>query len=156
GRAPHFAAYVQREALTLRALGASRSTRAAQLYTGGYQIETTFDPKVFDATVASVRAHLGAPGDPTAAAATVQPGDGAIRSLFGGLDFTTTQFDMAGRSGRQAGSSFKPFVYLAALRAGIDPRSRFDGRSGRVLPCYGKGRVQNYAGENAGGEISVD
>ncbi|MBA2608023.1 MAG: penicillin-binding protein, partial [Actinobacteria bacterium] len=153
GRAPHFVAYVEREAKTLDALGGSAETRSAQLFTGGYKIETTLEPKVFDATVASVQARLGAADDPTTAVATVKPGDGAIRSLFGGLDFATTQFDMSSLSGRQAGSSFKPFVYMAALREKIDPRSTFDGTSGRVIPCYGDKPVDNYAGEDAGGTL---
>jgi membrane peptidoglycan carboxypeptidase len=156
GFAPHFVAYVEREAKTLDALGGSPETRAAQLFTGGYRVETTLDPKTFNATVASVQARLGTPGDPIAAAATVKPGDGAIRSLFGGLDFATTQFDMSSLGGRQAGSSFKPFVYLAALRAKIDPRSTFDGTSGRVIPCYGTKPVANYAGEDASGAITVN
>src|SRR5205085_1581952 len=155
GRAPHFVAYVEREAKTLDALGGTAATRASQLFTGGYKIETTFDPKVFDATVDSVRKRLGAADDPTTAVATVKPGDGAIRSLFGGLDFAKTQFDMSSLSGRQAGSSFKPFVYMAALREGIDPRSTFDGTSGRVIPCYGKRPVDNYAGEDLGGNLNV-
>jgi penicillin-binding protein 1A len=156
GRAPHFVAFVEREAKTLNALGGSPDTRAAQLFTGGYRIETTLDPKVFDATAASVQQRLGAPGDPTTAAATVKPGDGAIRSLFGGLDFAATQFDMSSLGGRQAGSSFKPFVYMAALREKIDPRSTFDGTSGRVIPCYGDKPVSNYAGEDLGGTLTVD
>ena len=156
-RAPHFVAFVEREAKKLSALGGDKDARAAQLFTGGYTIETTLDPKVYDATVASVRARLGAAGDPTTAVATVKPGDGAIRSLFGGLDFATTQFDMASLSGRQAGSAFKPFVYLAALRDKIDPRSTFNGTSGRTIPCYGDDRpVNNYAGEDAGGVIDID
>jgi penicillin-binding protein 1A len=156
GRAPHFAAFIEREAKTLDALGASKQTRAAQLFTGGYTIETTLDPAVLDATVAAVQARLGAAGDPTTAAATVQPGDGAVRSLFGGLDFASTQFDMSSLAGRQAGSAFKPFVYMAALRNKIDPRSVFDGTSGRVIPCYGTKPVKNYAGEDAGGALTVD
>jgi membrane peptidoglycan carboxypeptidase len=156
GRAPHFVGFVEREAKTLDALGGSPETRATQLFTGGYKIETTLNPAVFDATVASVQQRLGAPGDPVTATATVAPGDGAIRSLFGGLDFASTQFDMSSRGGRQAGSSFKPFVYLAALRDKIDPRSTFDGTSGRVIPCYGDKPVNNYAGEDAGGRLTVD
>jgi membrane peptidoglycan carboxypeptidase len=158
-RAPHFVEYVKREAATLDALGSQPATRSSQLFTGGYTIETTFDPKVFDATVASVQQRLGAPGDPFTAVATVVPGDGAVRSLFGGLDFATSQFDMSSNpaSGRQAGSSFKPFVYLASLRKGIDPRSTYDGTSGRVIPCYDRSRpVTNYAGEDLGGKITLD
>jgi membrane peptidoglycan carboxypeptidase len=156
GKAPHISTYVKREALRLEALGSTPETRENQLFTGGYTIETTFDPKVFDATVASVQARLGAPEDPFTAVATVVPGDGAIRSLFGGLDFSKSQFDMSSLSGRQIGSSAKPFVYLAALRKGIDPRTTYDGTSGRVIPCYKKDPVNNYAGEDLGGAITVD
>ena len=155
-RAPHFVEYVKREAATIDALGGSPETRANRLFTGGYTIETTLDPKVYDAAVAAVQEKLGAPEDPVTASATVVPGNGAIRNLFGGLDFFKTQFDMSSVGGRQAGSSVKPFVYLAALRQGIDPRSTFDGTSGRVIECYTKDPVNNYAGEDAGGQINVD
>jgi penicillin-binding protein 1A len=155
-RAPHFVEYVKREAKGIDALGGSADTRSSRLFTGGYTVETTLDLKVLDATVAAVRDKLGQPGDPVTAAATVAPGDGAIRSLFGGLDFASTQFDMSSVGGRQAGSSFKPFVYLTALREGIDPRSTFDGTSGRVVPCYRKEPVNNYAGEDMGGKITID
>src|SRR2546423_4066219 len=45
---------------------------------------------------------------------------------------------------------------MAALRDGIDPRSVFDGTSGRVIPCYGSKPVRNYAGEDFGGAIDVN
>ena len=154
-RTPHFLEYVKREARTLDALGTDEESRSTQLFTGGYTIETTLDPKTFDAATRSVQERLGAPEDPVTAIAVIQPGDGAIRTLFGGLDFATTQFDMSSLGGRDAGSSFKPFVYLSALRKGIDPRNRYDGTSGREIPCYGQ-PVNNYAGEDAGGEINVD
>jgi len=156
GRTPHFNEFVKREGKTLDALGGTPEARQSQLFNGGYVIDTTLDPKVYDATVAAVQKQLGEPDDPFTAAATVVPGDGAIRSLFGGLDFTKTQFDMSSLGRRQPGSSYKPFVYLAALREKIDPRSQFDGTSGRVIPCYGDKPVNNYAGEDAGGLISVD
>ena len=155
-RAPHFVEYVKREASRLNGLGPDPETRLGQLFTGGYQLETTLDPALFDATVAAVSERLGQPGDPLAASASVEPGTGAIRSLFGGLDFAATQFDPASRGGRQPGSAFKPFVYLAALRKGIDPRTTFDGASGRRIGCYGDRPVANYAGEDAGGRVDID
>lgn len=156
GPASHFISYLEREAKTINALGGDPDTRAAQLFTGNYVIQTTLDPKINEATRASVQKRLGESGDPTTAAATVVPGDGAIRSLFGGLNFETTQFDMSSMGGRQAGSSFKPFVYMAMLRAGIDPRSTVNGSSGRVIDCYGDKPVDNYAGENAGSVVDID
>ena len=49
---------------------------------------------------------------------SVDPQDGAITSLVGGLDFSLSKFNRASQSARQPGSSFKPFIYSAALEAG--------------------------------------
>jgi penicillin-binding protein 1A len=49
---------------------------------------------------------------------SVDPNDGAITSLVGGLDFSLSKFNRAVQSARQPGSSFKPFVYSAALESG--------------------------------------
>ena len=155
-RAPHFIDFVKREASALEELGDDPDTRRTRLLTGGYTVETTLDPKLFDATTASVLERLGEPGDPITAVASVVPGDGAVANLFGGLDYLSTQFGYADRGLRRPGSAFKPFVYLAALRDGIDPRSVFDGTSGRRIRCYGDQPVRNYAGEDFGGAIDVN
>lgn len=44
---------------------------------------------------------------------------GAIRAMVGGRDFKETQFNRAIQAKRQPGSAFKPFVYLAAIEAGL-------------------------------------
>jgi len=49
---------------------------------------------------------------------SVDPRDAAITSLVGGLDFSLSKFNRASQSARQPGSSFKPFIYSAALEAG--------------------------------------
>ncbi len=49
---------------------------------------------------------------------SVDPMDGAITSLTGGFDFSLSKFNRATQSARQPGSSFKPFIYSAALEAG--------------------------------------
>jgi penicillin-binding protein 1A len=49
---------------------------------------------------------------------SVDPNDGAIITLVGGLDFSLSKFNRASQSARQPGSSFKPFIYSAALKAG--------------------------------------
>ncbi len=153
--APHFVEYVKKEGGRLDALGDDTKTRLTKLLTAGYTIETTLDLKLFRASEAAARKRLGEPGDPFTATASVEPGDGAVRSLMGGLDYGAVQFDFASQSHRQPGSAFKPFVYMAALRDRIDPRTTFDGTSGRLIPCYGR-PVSNYAGEDAGGQIDVD
>jgi penicillin-binding protein 1A len=54
------------------------------------------------------------------------PGDGEIKALVGGFDFTLSQFNRAVDAHRQPGSSFKPFVYAAALARGWTPASLLD------------------------------
>ena len=45
--------------------------------------------------------------------------DGAVRALVGGFDFNLNKFDHVVQAWRQPGSSFKPFIYAAALEKGI-------------------------------------
>jgi penicillin-binding protein 1A len=45
--------------------------------------------------------------------------DGAIRALVGGFDFNLNKFDHVLQAWRQPGSSFKPFIYAAALEKGV-------------------------------------
>ena len=47
--------------------------------------------------------------------------DGAVRALVGGFDFNRSKFNHATQAYRQPGSSFKPFIYSAALEKGFTP-----------------------------------
>lgn len=49
----------------------------------------------------------------------INPNDGAIKSLIGGFDFTRNNFNHVTQAKRQPGSSFKPFIYSAALENGF-------------------------------------
>lgn len=51
----------------------------------------------------------------------IDPRDGSIRALVGGFDFAKNKFNHVTQAWRQPGSSFKPFVYSAALEQGITP-----------------------------------
>ena len=53
-----------------------------------------------------------------AALVSLDPHTGAIRSLVGGLSFEQSNYNRAIQAKRQPGSSFKPFIYSAALDAG--------------------------------------
>ncbi len=48
-------------------------------------------------------------------------GEGRIRAYVGGSNYADSQFDRVTAARRQAGSSFKPFVYLTAMEAGYKP-----------------------------------
>jgi len=51
----------------------------------------------------------------------VDPATGAIRALVGGFDFNRNQYNHVTQALRQPGSSFKPFIYSAALEKGFTP-----------------------------------
>ncbi len=55
------------------------------------------------------------------AVVAIDPFDGAVAALTGGFDFTMSKFNRARQAYRQPGSSFKPFIYSAALEHGNTP-----------------------------------
>ncbi len=52
---------------------------------------------------------------------SARPSDGAIFALVGGFDFDRNKFNHVTQAFRQPGSSFKPFIYSAALEKGFSP-----------------------------------
>lgn len=61
--------------------------------------------------------------DVEAALVSIDSHDGAIRALVGGFDFNQSKFNHVTQAFRQPGSSFKPFIYSAALEKGFTPAS---------------------------------
>ena len=53
----------------------------------------------------------------------LDPKDGAIVAMSGGFDYDASKFNRVTQARRQPGSSFKPFIYSAALEAGLTPAS---------------------------------
>ncbi len=80
------------------------------------------------------------------AALLVENDTGAIRAMVGGRNYLKSQFNRATQARRQPGSSFKMFVYAAALEDGMTPGTvRFD------MPItIGSWRPRNYGGEYRG------
>ena len=56
-----------------------------------------------------------------AALVSIDPADGAMRSLVGSFDFNRNKYNHVTQALRQPGSSFKPFIYSAALEKGFTP-----------------------------------
>jgi penicillin-binding protein 1A len=90
-----------------------------------WRVNTTFVPSLQDAAERAVAAgveRLRRPGL-EAALVAIDPASGNILAMVGGADFTRSTYNRAVRSRRQPGSSFKPFVYAAALERGYSPVS---------------------------------
>ncbi len=109
-----------------------------------------------------VRVVQLAPGQPwqlsylpqvEAALVAISPDTGAIRALVGGFDFSRNQFNHVTQAWRQPGSSFKPFIYSAALERGVTPATVFDDAPLEVDPAQTGDQLwepKNYDGEADG------
>lgn len=111
------------------------------LYRDGLQIETTLDSRLqriaeqhFETEIAKVQQQVDAylkrnrrdpdlPRQATVQAAflAIDPATGHILAMIGGTDFLQHKFNRATQARRQPGSSFKPFVYTAAIDNGRFP-----------------------------------
>lgn len=56
---------------------------------------------------------------------SIEPSTGAVRTYIGGIDYRFFKYDHVSQSERQVGSTFKPFVYTAAIENGLDPCTYF-------------------------------
>ena len=79
---------------------------------------TTLDPGMQAMADKAIRAN--AP-DGTQGALVSMDRDGAVRAMVGGKDYVASIYNRATQAQRQPGSSFKLFVYLAALESGMKP-----------------------------------
>lgn len=86
-------------------------------------VETTLDLPIQTAAEQALRRGVsGSKAQGVGQGALVAiDGEGRIRAYVGGSSYADSQFDRATMAQRQAGSSFKPFVYLAAMEQGRTP-----------------------------------
>ena len=86
-------------------------------------VETTLDLPIQAAAEQAVRTGVAAHADQGVqqGALVALDGEGRIRAYVGGAVYADSQFDRATQAQRQAGSAFKPFVYLTAMEAGHTP-----------------------------------
>jgi penicillin-binding protein 1A len=106
-------------------------------------VETTIDLGLERKAEEALAEALGGEGvklNATQAALVSMDATGAIRAVVGGADYAQSQFNRAVKAKRQPGSAFKPFVYAAALEAGVRPDSLRNDAPVRI----GKWTPENY------------
>ncbi len=85
-------------------------------------VRTTFDRRMQEAAEIGMIAGIASADDDLSAAqsaAVILDDAGAVRAMIGGRDYRESQFNRAVQARRQPGSAFKPFVFLAAIEAGV-------------------------------------
>jgi penicillin-binding protein 1A len=97
-----------------------------QLKIHSFVARTTIDMGLQKAAEESLEFHLrqhGASYGVSEGAIVALETNGAVRAIVGGRDYGASQFNRATKALRQTGSSFKTYVYAAAMEAGLRPDS---------------------------------
>lgn len=105
-------------------------------------VMTSLDQKLQETAEKILRQKITAAKDKNVSegAVVILDKTGAIKAMVGGVDYNRSQFNRATQARRQAGSSFKPFVYLTALQVGFTPSSIISDAPITV----GKWKPENY------------
>ena len=112
-------------------------------------IRTTLDPRIQTAAekaLLQVFEERVSPGSEAQAAIVVMSADGAVRAMVGGRNVKASgAFNRATQALRQTGSSFKPFIYAAALDLGMQPYDLVDDSPLTMnIPGSGAWSPENY------------
>ncbi|MFD0469181.1 transglycosylase domain-containing protein [Nonomuraea thailandensis] len=146
--------------LSNKTFGKTAKARSQFLNRGGLTIQTTLDPKMQKAAESAIKKHVFASDNPVAAEALVQPGTGQIKAMAASRKYgqNKRKKEMSynvvadavhgGGIGFQAGSTFKTFTLLTALKEGMKVNDGFSVGSGYRAPYYST--FKNCKGENIG------
>jgi penicillin-binding protein 1A len=104
-----------------------------RIYRNGDQWQITQLPEVESALVA------------------LDPNNGAVRALVGGFNFNRSKFNHVTQAWRQPGSSFKPFIYSAALEKGITPATMIEDQE-IYIPAEETGSKKSWEPRNFDGK----
>ncbi|MBW4040015.1 MAG: PBP1A family penicillin-binding protein [Acidobacteria bacterium] len=107
---------------------------------------------------ASGAAHAALEQDSGAQASlmAVDNNDGEVLAMVGGRDFALSQYNRATQAQRQVGSSFKPYVYTAAMEAGMTPYDTVMDSPATFYTAGGPYSPHNYEGDYLGPMTLVD
>ncbi|MRH43998.1 PBP1A family penicillin-binding protein [Aquibacillus halophilus] len=148
--APHF------QDIVLQELAGILNEPTEEIRSGGYQVVTTLNIKNQRNLEETVNNTISSESEIQVGAMAMNPDNGAITSVIGGIDYNQSQYNRAVQAKRMPGSSFKPFLYYAALENGytatttlMSKRTNFELADGTVY------QPSNYNGYYADEPITL-
>lgn len=147
-KAPYFRDYILQTAIQRYGL------KESELRGGGLRIYTTLDMNMQRRAEEAVKKYLGDKKGLQGALLAVDPKNGHIRAMVGGKDYRISQYNRV-FARRQPGSSFKPFLYLAALKKGFTPVTKLESKPTAFPYDGGIYRPANFRNQYAGRPITL-
>ena len=146
--APYFANYIQKEL--------AKYLSPEVLAAGGLTVETTLDRSWQQIGEKVIQEAVDIDGYrqrfDQAALVAIDATTGEVKALVGGRDFSKSEFNRAIQAQRQPGSTFKSFVYAAAVAAGFPPTDGY-----RDMPLTVDGyKPKNYGKKYGGWRSMID
>ena len=124
--------------------------------TGGLKIYTTLDLEAQEKLETAVKEQMNGDSDLQVAGMMMNPDDGGVLALVGGVNYSKSQFNRATNATRQVGSTMKPFLYYSALESGFTAASSFT--SEKTTFTFSNDQTyspKNYNDKYAEGPISM-
>src|SRR5450759_140793 len=130
-----------------------------QVFEGGLKVYTSIDmtwQREATDVIKSTTGPLNFGFKPSAALVAIDPRNGYIRTMVGGLDYKKQKFNLAWQARRQPGSSMKPFVLSTAVMQGMNPDTTYySSKSPIVIPMGLYATPWLVNGDGPGGLESV-
>lgn len=123
------------------------------VFEGGLKVYTTLDTRLQKYAEDAVKQRV--PSGPEVALVSLDPRTGYVKALVGGRDYRKNKFNLATQGHRQAGSSFKTFTLVAALKEGVSPNYRVDSSSPAYIPTKPEAWVVSNSEGRGRGSISL-
>ena len=146
--APFFVEYVKQELI--------KEYGENVVFKGGLRVYTTIDLKMQKHAENAAWSILNRPTDPAVSIVAIEPQTGYIKAMVGGRDFEKSKYNLATSHNRQPGSSFKPFVFTAALEKGMSPFKRYSSAPALIkIPGSKPWSVHNYVRGSGGALMTI-
>jgi penicillin-binding protein 1A len=132
---------------------------SAKVFDGGLRVTTSINVKWQQEAIDIIKSTtepLDFGFKPSAALVAIDPANGYIRTMVGGLDYKKQKFNLASQAKRQPGSSMKPFVLATAVEQGMNPDTTYyNSKSPIIIPMGTSAAPWVVNGDGPGGPESV-
>ncbi|WP_221567346.1 transglycosylase domain-containing protein [Alkalihalobacillus sp. TS-13] len=125
---------------------------ADEVELGGYHVYTTLDPELQEKAEHWVEESIPRTSNIQVGMVALDPRSGDVKAMVGGRDYLESAYNRATQARRAPGSTFKPFLYTAALKNGFTPSSLL--MSERTT--FFEGEENQYTPENFGNHYAND